>query len=618
MTTFLEGQFDAVVVGAGHAGVESALALARTGNKTAMLTLNLDSIAFMACNPSIGGTAKGQIVREIDALGGEMAINADKALMQIRMLNRGKGAAVQSLRGQADKNLYHTLMKKTLEKTPNLYIIQGEAVEILTENGKVKGVRTAHGGILEAKSVILATGVYLNGEIIAGEWKRSAGPNGFQPANELTKNLIELGFNVRRFKTGTPARIDGRTIDFDKLEIQEGEKDIYPFSVMTDGVPQKQTPCYLTYTNEKTHDIIRANLHRSPLYSGMIKGTGPRYCPSIEDKVVRFSDKERHQLFLEPEGADTHEIYVQGMSTSLPHDVQRQMYRTVKGLENCEIMRYAYAIEYDCIDSLDLYPTLEFKKIENLYCAGQINGTSGYEEAAAQGLMAGINANLKMKGEEPFILHRDEGYIGVLIDDLVIKGTNEPYRMMTSRAEYRIVLRQDNPDLRLTEKALRTGLISKERYQNYLERKSQYEKATEFMLEKLKPSAVNDLLNEYGYANVQTALTRADLVRRGIPLKVIKERLGGFEDTCYQILDTIEIDAKYEGYLQKCIEQIEKAKRVEEKALPDDIDYLSIAGLRIEARQKLDKIRPKNLGQAGRISGVSPADIAVLMVYLSK
>ena len=618
MTTFLEGQFDAVVVGAGHAGVESALALARTGNKTAMLTLNLDSIAFMACNPSIGGTAKGQIVREIDALGGEMAINADKALMQIRMLNRGKGAAVQSLRGQADKNLYHTLMKKTLEKTPNLYIIQGEAVEILTENGKVKGVRTAHGGILEAKSVILATGVYLNGEIIAGEWKRSAGPNGFQPANELTKNLIELGFNVRRFKTGTPARIDGRTIDFDKLEIQEGEKDIYPFSVMTDGVPQKQTPCYLTYTNEKTHDIIRANLHRSPLYSGMIKGTGPRYCPSIEDKVVRFSDKERHQLFLEPEGADTHEIYVQGMSTSLPHDVQRQMYRTVKGLENCEIMRYAYAIEYDCIDSLDLYPTLEFKKIENLYCAGQINGTSGYEEAAAQGLMAGINANLKMKGEEPFVLNRDEGYIGVLIDDLVIKGTNEPYRMMTSRAEYRIVLRQDNPDLRLTEKALRTGLISKERYQNYLERKSQYEKATEVMLEKLKPSAVNDLLNEYGYANVQTALTRADLVRRGIPLKVIKERLGGFEDTCYQILDTIEIDAKYEGYLQKCIEQIEKAKRVEEKALPDDIDYLSIAGLRIEARQKLDKIRPKNLGQAGRISGVSPADIAVLMVYLSK
>ena len=618
MTTFLDGQFDAVVVGAGHAGVESALALARTGNKTAMLTMNLDSIAFMACNPSIGGTAKGQIVREIDALGGEMAINADKALMQIRMLNRGKGAAVQSLRGQEDKNLYHTLMKKTLEKTPNLYIIQGEAVEVLTKDGKVTGVKTAYGGILQAKAVVLATGVYLNGEIIAGEWKRSAGPNGFQPANELTKNLIELGFNVRRFKTGTPARVDGRTIDFDKLEIQEGEKDIYPFSIMTDGVPQKQTPCYLTYTNQNTHDIIRANLHRSPLYSGMIKGTGPRYCPSIEDKVVRFSDKERHQLFLEPEGADTHEIYVQGMSTSLPHDVQKAMYRTVKGLENCEIMRYAYAIEYDCIDSLDLYPTLEFKKIENLYCAGQINGTSGYEEAAAQGLMAGINANLKMKGEEPFILSRDDGYIGVLIDDLVIKGTNEPYRMMTSRAEYRIVLRQDNPDLRLTEKALRTGLISKERYDKYLERKGEYQRATEFMGEKLKPSAVNELLNEYNYANTQSALTRADLVRRGIPLKVIKERLGGFEDISYQIMDTIEIDAKYQGYLQKGFEQIEKAKRLEEKTLPEDIDYLSIQGLRIEARQKLDKIRPVNLGQAGRISGVSPADIAVLMVYLTR
>lgn len=618
MTTFLDGQFDAVVVGAGHAGVESALALARTGNKTAMLTMNLDSIAFMACNPSIGGTAKGQIVREIDALGGEMAINADKALMQIRMLNRGKGAAVQSLRGQEDKNLYHTLMKKTLEKTPNLYIIQGEAVEVLTKDGKVTGVKTAYGGILQAKAVVLATGVYLNGEIIAGEWKRSAGPNGFQPANELTKNLIELGFNVRRFKTGTPARVDGRTIDFDKLEIQEGEKDIYPFSIMTDGVPQKQTPCYLTYTNQNTHDIIRANLHRSPLYSGMIKGTGPRYCPSIEDKVVRFSDKERHQLFLEPEGADTHEIYVQGMSTSLPHDVQKAMYRTVKGLENCEIMRYAYAIEYDCIDSLDLYPTLEFKKIENLYCAGQINGTSGYEEAAAQGLMAGINANLKMKGKEPFILSRDDGYIGVLIDDLVIKGTNEPYRMMTSRAEYRIVLRQDNPDLRLTEKALRTGLISKERYDKYLERKGEYQRATDFMGEKLKPSAVNELLNEYNYANTQSALTRADLVRRGIPLKVIRERLGGFEDISYQIMDTIEIDAKYQGYLQKGFEQIEKAKRLEEKTLPEDIDYLSIQGLRIEARQKLDKIRPVNLGQAGRISGVSPADIAVLMVYLSK
>ena len=617
MNTYIEGQFDAVVVGAGHAGCESALALARTGNKTAMLTMNLDSIAFMACNPSIGGTAKGQIVREIDALGGQMAINADSALLQIRMLNRGKGAAVQSLRGQEDKNLYHTLMKKTLETTPNLYIIQGEAVEILVEDGKVAGVKTAFGGILKAKSVVLATGVYLNGEVIAGEWKRSAGPSGFQPANELTKNLIELGFNVRRFKTGTPARIDGRTIDYTKLEIQEGEK-VYPFSVMTDGVPQKQTPCYLTYTNEKTHQIIRDNLHRAPLYSGMIKGTGPRYCPSIEDKVVRFADKERHQLFLEPEGADTHEVYVQGLSTSLPHDVQKQMYRTVKGLENCEIMRYAYAIEYDCIDSLDLYPTLEFKKIQNLYSAGQINGTSGYEEAAAQGLIAGINANLKMKGEKPLILGRDDGYIGVLIDDLVIKGTNEPYRMMTSRAEYRIVLRQDNPDLRLTEKALYTGLISGERYQKYLQRKEQYQSATAVMEQKLKPSVVNDLLLKHGFSHAITSLTRADLVRRGISIQEIQQALGGLEDIDYQILDTVEIDAKYQGYLQKGLEQIEKAKRLEGKELPDDINYASITGLRIEARQKLDKIRPKNLGQAGRISGVSPADIAVLMVYLSR
>lgn len=618
MNTFLEGQFDAVVIGAGHAGCESALALARTGFKTAMLTLNLDSIAFLACNPSIGGTAKGQIVREIDALGGQMAITADNALMQIRMLNRGKGAAVQSLRGQADKNLYHTLMKKVLEQTPNLYIIQGEAVEILTENGKVCGVKTAHGGIITCKTCVLATGVYLNGEVIAGEWKRSAGPNGFQPANLLTKNLIDLGFSVRRFKTGTPARIDGRTIDFSKLEVQNGETNISPFSVMTEGLPQNQTPCYLTYTNSKTHDIIRDNLHRSPLYGGLIKGTGPRYCPSIEDKVVRFSDKERHQLFLEPEGADTHEVYVQGMSTSLPHDVQKQMYRTVCGLENCEIMRYAYAIEYDCIDSLDLYPSLEYKKVEGIFCAGQINGTSGYEEAAAQGLMAGINASLKMKGEPPFILSRDDGYIGVLIDDLVIKGTNEPYRMMTSRAEYRIVLRQDNPDLRLTEKALRTGLISKERYQNYLKRKSEYQSATGLMEQKLKPKEVNALLEEHGFSPTNTALTRADLVRRGIGLQEINQKLGGFEEISLAILETVEIDAKYQGYLQKSFEQIEKAKRLEEKVIPKDIDYLNIKGLRLEARQKLDKIRPENLGQAGRISGVSPADIAVLMVYLAR
>ena len=618
MNRFNEGKFDAVVIGAGHAGCEAALALARLGHQTAMLTLNLDSIAFMACNPSIGGTAKGQIVKEIDALGGEMALNADGALLQIRMLNRGKGAAVQSLRGQEDKNAYHALMKRTLENTPNLKIVQGEAIEILTEDGKVTGVLTAYGGVLECKTVVVATGVYLDGSIIAGEWRQSSGPNGFQAAHGLTDNLIKLGFSVRRFKTGTPARIDARTIDFSKLEVQPGETEIYPFSFLSERVPEKQRPCYLAYTNEQTHEIIRANLHRSPLYGGMIKGTGPRYCPSIEDKVVRFSDKERHQLFLEPEGADTNEIYVQGMSTSLPHDVQKAMYRTVKGLEKCEIMRYAYAIEYDCIDSLDLYPTLEFKKVSGLYTAGQVNGTSGYEEAAAQGLIAGINASLKMRGEEPLILSRDDGYIGVLIDDLVTKGTNEPYRMMTSRAEYRIVLRQDNPDFRLTEKGRRVGLVSDERYQNYLKRKDEYERATKEMNALVKPKEFDFLLEKYGFPKAQRALSRADLIRRGIPLNDILQTLDGFEGISKEILDTVEIDAKYAGYLEKGLEQIEKAKRLEEKLLPDDIDYTAIKGLRIEAQQKLNKIRTQSLGQAGRISGVSPADIAVLMVYLTK
>ena len=586
-----------------------------------MLTLNLDSIAFMACNPSIGGTAKGQIVREIDALGGEMGINADGALLQIRMLNRGKGAAVQSLRGQEDKNVYHTLMKKTLENTPNLKILQGEAVEILLdETGKkVCGVLTSFGGEIRARAVVIATGVYLNGSIIAGEWRQNSGPNGFQSASGgLTENLIKLGFTVRRFKTGTPARVDARTIDFSKLEIQDGETDIYPFSFMTDGVPEYQRPCYLTYTNQNTHDIIRENLHRSPLYGGLIKGTGPRYCPSIEDKVVRFSDKERHQLFIEPEGADTNEVYIQGMSTSLPHDVQKAMYRTVSGLENCEIMRYAYAIEYDCIDSLDLYPTLEYKRIEGLYTAGQINGTSGYEEAAAQGLIAGLNASLKMRGEDPLILSRDDGYIGVLIDDLVTKGTNEPYRMMTSRAEYRIVLRQDNPDFRLTERGRKAGLVSDERYARFKKRKEDYEKATAVMAEIIKPKDAENILSRYGYPKPNTGLSRADMVRRGVPLKDIVLEFNGFDGISNEILDTVEIDAKYQGYLQKGLEQIEKAKKLEEKVLPDDIDYLSIQGLRLEARQKLDKIRPHSLGQAGRISGVSPADIAVLMVYLKK
>lgn len=612
---FTEGQFDVVVVGAGHAGCEAALACARTGLKTAMLTLNLDSIAFMACNPSIGGTAKGHLVREIDALGGEMGINADKTALQIRMLNVGKGAAVQSLRCQSDKNAYHTEMKRTLEHTKNLRIIQGEAAEILTENGKVSGVKTTYGGVLCCKAAILATGVYLNAETITGDVKRSSGPNGFAPATALTKNLIELGYNVRRFKTGTPARLDGRTVDFEKCEIQYGDDDVLPFSYMTDGKIKNELPCYLTYTNAETHKIITDNLDRSPLYNGTILSTGPRYCPSIETKVVRFADKERHQLFLEPEGRDTLEVYVQGMSSSLPHDVQVKMYRSVAGLENCDIMRYAYAIEYDCIDTLDIYPTLEFKKVEGLYTAGQINGTSGYEEAAAQGLMAGLNASLKIRGKEPLILRRDEAYIGVMIDDLVTKGTDEPYRMMTSRAEHRLEIRQDNADFRLTEKGYACGLVTEERYKRYLERKQAFKACLRALDTRVPAAKADEFLKSAGLEGTEKPLTYADFIRRGVALKAIESAFGKVSEN-ESAAQSAEIYVKYEGYLKKGLEQIARARKLEEKKLPPDIDYMNISGLRLEAREKLSAVRPASLGQASRIPGVNPADISVLILYL--
>ena len=618
MNTFSEGQYDAVVIGAGHAGCEAALALARTGQRTVMLTLNLDSIGFMPCNPSIGGTAKGHLVREIDALGGEMGLAADRTALQYRMLNEGKGAAVQSLRAQTDKNAYHREMKRVLEHTPNLRIVQGEAADILTENGHVTGVVTSYGGIFSCRAVVVATGVYLNARTITGEVIAEAGPNGFARATMLTECLLRLGYSVRRFKTGTPARLDGRTVDVSGLPVQPGEQ-VFPFSFLHDGVPpaEKQTPCYLTYTNEKTHRIILENLDRAPLYNGAISSTGPRYCPSIETKVVRFAEKERHQLFLEPEGADTTEVYVQGMSTSLPHDLQKEMYRTVKGLEHCEIVRYAYAIEYDCIDTLDVLPTLEFKKVKGLYTAGQINGTSGYEEAAAQGLIAGLNASLALRGEAPLVLGRDQAYIGVLIDDLVTKGTDEPYRMMTSRAEYRLTLRQDNADERLTPIGYTCGLVSEERYQKFLNRHALREQAAAALEARADQKRADALVQRHGQPPLSAGVTYADLVRRGIPLAELCGEFGILEDVPADVKLSCETEIRYAGYLKRSRDEAARAKKMEQSPLPGDLDYARISGLRLEAREKLARIRPLNLGQAERISGVSPADIAVLMVYLS-
>ena len=610
--------FDAIVIGSGHAGCESALALARTGNKTLLTTINLDTVAFLACNPSIGGTAKGHLVCEIDALGGEMGVNTDKTLLQIRMLNRGKGPAVYSLRAQVDKYEYHNSMKRVIEDNELITLKQAEVTDILVENDKIVGVKTAQGQIFYAKTIVVATGVYLKSKIIIGEYTRESGPNGFDSATKLTQSLMDLGLTIYRFKTGTPARMNGRTINFDALEIQKGEKDIQSFSFMTDKTPKNVIDCYMTYTNAKTHEVIRNNLYRAPMYSGQIKGTGPRYCPSIEDKIVRFSDKDRHQIFLEPEGLCTHEYYVQGVSTSLPAEVQEEMYQTITGLENAQIMRNAYAIEYDCIDSTQLLPTLEYKKIKGLFFAGQINGTSGYEEAAAQGIIAGINANLFLKGKEQLVLRRNEGYIGVLIDDLVTKGTNEPYRMMTSRAEYRLWLRQDNADLRLTEIGRKVGLVSDERWEKFVKKQNILEEIRNLTGKKLKvDEKLTKLFKKAGESVPNTSITVKQAVQRtNIDIFMIDKTYHIFDGYSKKYLEIVNTEIKYEGYIKQQQREIEKELSQENMKLPTNFDYENVKGLRIEARQKLNKIQPLNIGQASRISGVSPADITVLIVYL--
>ncbi len=621
MIKYNAGTFDVVVIGAGHAGCEAALAAARMGCKTLMLTISLDSIAYMPCNPSIGGTGKGHLVKEIDALGGEMGKNIDRSFIQSKMLNTAKGPAVHSLRAQADKSKYHTEMKKIIEDQENLDLVQAEVIDIIVEDNEVKGVVTRTGGLYNTRAIVLASGVYLRSKVFLGEVNYASGPNGFFHAEYLSESLKALGCDLRRFKTGTPARVHRDSLDYSKMTIQLGDERVVPFSFMNDLLEIDQKPCWLTRTTQDTHKIIMDNLNRSAFYRGDMEGVGPRYCPSIEDKIVRFNDKPTHQLFIEPEGLDTKEMYVQGMSTSLPEEVQLLMLRSVIGLENAKMLRPAYAIEYDCINPLQLKASLELKHINNFFTAGQFNGTSGYEEAAAQGLMAGINAALKIQNKEPFVLDRSEAYIGVLIDDLVTKGTNEPYRMMTSRAEYRLVLRQDNADLRLTEKSYHIGLATDERYERFTEKKQQIENE----LERLKhtfisPDRANAVLAQMDSALLKTGMSLYDLLKRP---EITYEALRSLNMSAdIELLPTVEeqceIIIKYEGYIDKQLKQIDQFKKLEGKKINEDIDYDDIESLRLEARQKLKQIRPISVGQASRISGVSPADISVLLVYLEQ
>lgn len=619
------GDYDVVVIGAGHAGCEAGLASARLGKKTAVFVINLDTLANMPCNPSIGGTSKGHLVREIDALGGQMGKNADKTFIQSKMLNLSKGPAVHSLRVQSDRRMYHIEMKNTVENQENLDVYQAEIVKILIKDNKVIGVQTKIGATVSCKAIIVATGTYLKGKVIIGDVAYESGPDGVFPANDLSQSLLDIGVSLRRFKTGTPARINVNNIDLSKTEEQKGDEKIVPFSFENEGneeiLNKKQVSCYLTYTNADTHKIIMDNLDRSPIYSGKIHGIGPRYCPSIEDKIVRFKDKERHQLFIEPLGEKTNEMYIQGMSSSLPEDVQIQMYRTVPGLENAKMMRPAYAIEYDCIDSTNLTLSLEYKGIEGLFFAGQVNGSSGYEEAAAQGIMAGINASRKIDGLEPIILDRSQAYIGVLIDDLVTKGTNEPYRMMTSRSEYRLMLRQDNADLRLTEIGYEVGLISRERYQKFLDKKEKIKNEIERLQSiTIKPTAeVNEVLLKLNSSPISSGVKLSDLLKRS---ELTYENLKDIDCNRPNLSDSVkeeaEIEIKYEGYIKLQLEQIEEFKKLENKKLKESINYEEIKGLSLEARQKLNKQKPLSVGQASRISGVSPADISVLLIYLNQ